>query len=43
MKVVLEITKKLTNALDYYSETKDVDDLVLDIEKIIIDLTIGDI
>ena len=41
MKIIQKIISKLENTLKCYQQTKDIHDLVFDIEEIITDLTIG--
>ena len=41
MDIIRDIISKLKNALDYYYETEDVDDLISDINEIIGDLIVG--
>lgn len=40
MKIIDNILRKLNNSLEYYHETRDVDDLISDISDIITEITI---
>lgn len=43
MEINKKILRKLNNAIDYFNETEDVNDLIYDIKHIIIELTLGSI
>jgi len=41
IEIIPKIVKSLRNSLDYYNQTKDINDLVYDLNELIDELTIG--